>query len=402
MSRTTWVLCAVLLIGAWKHARAESSVKALMARVGQTEIRDSRAFADYVPAHHELADALIEAGKIEGAIRALRKAVEVDGWNFQRTFQLGMMEIESAPQRALDRIDFVAHRCPNSALANQAHFLLGKLEPARPTRFENAPSLPELALHMVGFAGSDPLVLAGIATAIGREFGIPIIPIQERPVPDSTHRTNLRDREVAQIVSDALRTLGPLQIEAGLSSLDLTIEDLGEAEKRESFAKWYLIQQSGGHGRWEGLPTPSRKQLDAGMLLGQLAEDFEEYLDERDSLGVMAITGDDLFAAKEPYVLEYGGPTVGVISYARLAPRELPRHRLIQRAARVGIALAGTIIPIGICSTVTCPRSPAKGPDELDGKADHICGECRAKLGELYARRRSLVVSQRGAVTEEP
>ncbi|MEM3030392.1 MAG: archaemetzincin family Zn-dependent metalloprotease [Candidatus Micrarchaeia archaeon] len=126
----------------------------------------------------------------------------------------------------------------------------------------------------------------------------------------------------------------------------------------------------------------SRKQYNAEMLLGELAEKRQRATWQKADK-VLAIVREDLFVPNLNFVFGLAGNKYAVVSLARLDPRfygredgDILRERMIKEA----IHELGHAFGLQHCGDRQCVMSFSNTIGEVDDKTSEFCQSCRARL----------------------
>jgi predicted Zn-dependent protease len=366
----------------------EESV-AKLDRLGNVEARQ------YVDLYFELARLYGKYGDTEKSRRALETGLRLDAWRFREQLQLAWLYVEAGELlQAREKANFVLSLSTDDDLRGEGTKLLESI----PSPREGEPggervTLWQKTLYLLPVGEPDNTILQAIRSRTAEEFGIGVQVLEPRALDFMPDRNPRGD-----FIAACYRSLRHNISEADVQKLRET-SGIREKDLETNRGKLRLLRQffAGDPGEIQKLEFTvealPETQFDVQAVASVLIKEQRLILEGDQTLGILAVLKDDIYARNYNFLFGWAGQHFGVMSYKRFltptASGAISREIILKRAVMQAFSSTGMILGIGRCTTPNCARAYPHSLEEHDRKEDRICSQCRAALNErLEAFRR--------------
>ena len=310
---------------------------------------------DYADIYFSLARAYMDLGRKDDAIAALKKGLRVRSWDYGNQLVLAELEIEKGDiAQAVDRLNFVLNNCNDDDIALAAGELLNSPQAqSYKEDIKPRPVLLDHKLYIASFSDASPVIVEAIASRISQEFGIQVEVVERTIALDPSKKRNRFFQRLRLKIAQVLSFHSP-QEQKRLASFEKHLQD----------------------------------QYNAKVLMKQVVREYRRELSQPKVLGILGVSGSDIYEKDFNYLFGWAMKGVGVMSYARFYDENTSLDTVIKRAVMQSFSSAGTIIGIERCTTPTCARAYPHSLQEHDRKEDRLCAICLENLRENYRQRK--------------
>ena len=133
--------------------------------------------------------------------------------------------------------------------------------------------------------------------------------------------------------------------------------------------------------------TPENYQWDADKMLDLFTEAIRPFYSQ--NVRFLGITHNDIYADDSNFYFGWSNNWCGIVSYRRFMAgfnHEIPdRARLLRRFHFQCLASAGNVFGLDRCLDSSCPRGYPQSLEEQDAKSDKLCDTCRKEFDDTFA-----------------
>ena len=361
------------------------SVADLESKAKQLDFESNVTARVYVDTYFNLAEAYLEANQSDKAMEALIKGLRLESWNYKYQLLLAKLEIETKLYiTASERLEFVARFCEDSQYLTEAQSLLNRPELIITRKKAQPPTLPDQKLYIVKYKGVNPIFIQAVASRIFQEYGFQVEVLKNNLKPDAKNLRNGHQRYYDWVIDNVKNKIGPGKYEQLLAELGIAKKNNETLKYKEAIVKAMVLREPDGKGLWKEIQANIKDQYDADILLQQIEQKFKKKLAQKNIIGILGITAEDIYSDDYNFLFGNAKPRVGVISYSRFYSVDTPLNTVIKRTVMQAFSSTGFIIGIPRCTTPTCARAYPHSLEEHDRKEDKLCRECIANLRQRY------------------
>lgn len=335
-----------------------------------------------------------EDGHSDKAIRLYQKGLQADATNLVYQLRLGRLLLQHGEKdQGVSKIRYVYELAEDSGLFRQAKDQLIELDTKLPKHSVRPDLDKNIEIVLVPVGNSNRQVLTELKFALQDRMGL-VFRISDKVLELGEIDRKLSDYNIFNFFESITKELTKVQIDAILSELDITENDLGSLEYQKRFIYKYLAK-IGLKGEL------AREQFDAYLEeLGEKGQYFTPRLakelkktfpfDRSETVrGYLGVTSEVLYNHDCNFCFGSTDGAYGVISYYRFTAsandQSQNRPRLIKRLLKQALSSANFIIGIPRCNNPYCARAYYHSVAEQDAKSDELCHECAARL-EAYKK----------------
>lgn len=366
-------------------ASGKLSIIELVEIINEAEKQGNVGARSHIHQYWQLADLYIENKDYGSAYNIIIKGLRLDSWNYK--YQKIASEIEiinNEYEKAYNRLNFIINNLNElGTIYNESVQQIGSINTKNIVRPPIA--LPNYHVYIATYPNLNSDVIAVLASRISEEYGIEVRIVN---VGLKESEKNLRDRQLEvynNIISDVYLRYSKNSIEDFLRQIGLSNEEMETREGKRKFVFTLYNQNDNGRAQFDEIELV-KSQFSGNVLLEQLSQRFRNYINDPYCLGILGITGNDIYEQSYNFLFGWAQKSVGVISYARFLLDNPIYEQFEKRTVMQALSSIGFVIGISRCTNPNCARAYPNSLEEQDRKDDKLCIECRENLRNLYLK----------------
>ena len=377
------LLIVMVMLTTYTLFPQELSITELEALINDVERQGNVSARSHIHQYWQLADLYLKNEDHQRAYTIIIKGLTLDSWNYK--YQKIASEIELMNheyEKAYNRLNLLINNL--GELGNIYNESVRQIQSINIESIDRKPlNLPGYYLYIATYPNLDLDVVDRLSARISEEYGIGVRTINIGLVESET---NSRDRQLDsynEIIDDIYLRYSKDSIDSFLNQIGLSNEAMATREGKRRFVYALLNQNESGSNYWQELELV-KSQYSADALLDQLERRFRNYNNDPHCLGILGVTGNDIYENTYNYLFGWAYKGLGVISYARFLLGNPTGEQFEKRTVMQALSSAGLIIGIPRCTIPNCARAYPNSLEEQDRKDDKLCDECRENLRRLY------------------
>ena len=333
------------------------------------------------------AEELVRRGEYTAALRAYTEGLRVDAFDLESQVRAAEIEIELRQfNSAYERLTFVAARSEEgSDLRRYADHLISRYDLEDVFSLTTIPDRPDLVLSIRPIGDVPSPILSAIRSRIEQEFRVTVTILPAVDVPDIVTTRYTLTHTANRVIADIEQNNPPELIRGFYQNLGIKIvTSLTEAEKH-LVLRALVEREDDGAAHWRQMTSDAYYQYDADDLLSYISGVPVARSETSAGLGVLAVTGIDLFREDVNFLFSLSRPGASVMSLNRFYnPKKDRLDTGIHRAVVQAMSSFVQIIGVPRASTLPCATAYPHSLEEFDQKTDRLCEETRARIVDAY------------------
>jgi predicted Zn-dependent protease len=244
-------------------------------------------------------------------------------------------------------------------------------------------NLPGYYVYVATYPNLNLDVVDVLSARVSEEYGIEVRTIN---IGLMESEENIRDKQLDvynEIIDDVYLRNSKDIIDNFFQQIGLSNNEMNTREGKRRFLYALLNQNDNGRRQWEEIEL-IKSQYSSDALLEQLSRRFRNYNNDPHCLGILGVTGNDIYENDYNFLFGWARESLGVISYARFLLGNPTNEQFEKRTIMQALSSMGFVIGIPRCTDPTCARAYPNSLEEQDRKNDKLCNECRENLRRLY------------------
>jgi predicted Zn-dependent protease len=359
------------------------SINDLEAEIRNAEKEGNVSARSHIHQYWQLADLYLKNMNYQSAYNIIIKGLKLDSWNYKYQKIASDIEIRNKEyEKAYNRLNFIINNL--SELGNIYNESIREIKSINTGNVKINPiNLPGYYIYIATYPNLNTDVVDVLSARVSEEYGIETKIINIGLIESEN---NIRDRQLSlynEIIDDVYNRFSKDSINNFIKQIGLTNQEMNTKEGKRKFVYALLNQNDGGRTQWEDIEMV-KSQYSGDALLNQLSQRFKNYNNDPHCLGILGVTGYDIYEKDYNFLFGWAQKKLGIISYARFLLGKPTNEQFEKRTIMQALSSAGFVIGIPRCTNPTCARAYPNSLEEQDRKDDKLCNECRENLRKLY------------------
>ena len=333
---------------------------------------------------------LVQRNRLQEAIKAFRKGLRLYAWDMNVQVLLAELEIEQGEiAAAYDRLLYVRDNSDDPLLVDHSQHLIQKNK--LDDRVQKLPlqDMSDFRLIIVPIGQVHQLFLDAVTSRLTQEFRITVEIVDISILPDEIGKREKYAPFLDNVLEQLKNYYTKKELESLYSQLELSHSGPVTLDEKELFVRTLVMNEEDGKEKWAQILWQNQDQYDVRALHKQVTDYTESIRSDPKVIGVLGISGVDLYTETLNYLFAWGVHGIDIMSYSRFyGPHDsvsIGLHRTIVQAMTSMVRILG----IKRASTLPCATAYPHSLGEFDQKIDVLCSVTVNRLRARYSELRN-------------